>query len=263
MKKRPVIMTYKKLDRREFLAFSAAATGALSACGRPALPSDLDEFLQKKMETDHIPGLAAGMVKKNKLVWSKGYGWANLTERIPMSPDTLQNIGSISKTFTTTALMQLWEKGKFQLDDDVSDYLSFEVRHPDFADAAITFRHLMTHRSSIDDGSAYSEAYACGDPKTSLGSWMEAYLTTTGVHYNPEENFHPWAPEGGWSYCNVAYGLLAHLVEKIADAPFGDYCKTHIFEPLGMGETSWYLADIDTARHAVPYSYVLVSPNRK
>jgi CubicO group peptidase (beta-lactamase class C family) len=208
------------------------------------------------MERDHIPGVAACIIKDERIAWSNSYGWADIDRRIAMSLDRLQNIASISKTFTTTALLQIWEEARFALDDDVSEYLSFPVRNPNHPSAKITFRHLLTHRSSIRDGSNYAYAYACGDPGVSLAEWIEGYLNPGGVYYDASENFHRWAPEGGWEYCNVSYGLIALLVEVISRVPFGEYCRNRIFEPLGIDQTSWYLADIDTSQHSVPYTYV-------
>jgi len=173
-----------------------------------------------------------------------------------MTPNTLMNIGSISKTITATAIMQLWEEGEFQLDDNINNHLPFPVKNPFHPNEPITFRQLLTHTSSINDGPAYEESYSCGDPKIALRTWVEGYLTPGGAYYNREENFHDWKPGARFDYCNVAFGLLGYLVEAISGSSFSDYCKTNIFEPLGMKETSWYLADLDTAKHAVPYTYV-------
>lgn len=216
----------------------------------------LDEFITDRMETTHLPGLAACIVKNNRIAWSKGYGWANIEQQIPMTPDTLMNIGSVSKTITNTAIMQLWEKGLFQLDDDINNTLPFPVKNPFHPNEPITFRQLLTHTSSINDGPAYEKSYACGDPKIPLRTWVEEYLTPGGAYYNKEENFHDWKPGERFDYSNIGFGLLGYLVEVISGSPFGDYCKVNIFEPLGMEETSWYLADLDTAKHAVPYTYV-------
>jgi CubicO group peptidase (beta-lactamase class C family) len=100
----------------------------------------LDEFISSQMAKCRAPGLAACIVKGGEVLWSKGYGWANLSEQVPMTPDTIMNIGSISKTVTATAVMQLHESGKFGLDDDVSEYLSFPIRNPRYPDVPITFR---------------------------------------------------------------------------------------------------------------------------
>ena len=249
----------ESLHRRQFITRtfgSACSAILLGSCSTNSEGSELDEFIRVKMEKDHVPGVAACLLKQGEIVWSGTYGWANIDQQVPMSLDTLQNIGSVSKTFTTTALMQLWEKGKFQLDDDINDYLPFSVRHPSHAEVPITFWQLMTHVSSIRDGSVYGREYACGDPKKALGQWLKDYLTLDGTDFSPEENFHEWAPGGEWSYCNVAYGLLAYLVETLSGTDFGEYCKSSIFKPLEMLETSWYLGGIDVSKHAVPYAWV-------
>jgi len=245
------------LDRRQFLTVSSvAAAGLVLGVNHPTSEDTVDTFIQKKMKADHIPGVAACIVNDGRVAWSRAYGWANIDRKIAMTTDHLQNVASISKTFTTTALMQLWEKEAFRLDDDVNDYLPFAVRNPSHPKTSITFRHLLTHRSSIKDGTAYSRAYACGDPRLDLGSWLKEYLGPDGRYYDAKENFHPWKPGERWNYCNVSYGLLGYLVEEIAGTRFSNYCRANIFEPLEMVETSWYLADIDPARHAVPYTYV-------
>ena len=246
------------IDRRGFLGMSSTAIAGSSwlTARRATGPAELDQFIRTKMGRDHIPGVAACLVRNGSIAWSNGYGWADLEKRIPMTIDSLQNIGSVSKTFTTTALLQQLEANRLQLDDDVSRHLPFPVRNPKHPDRPITVRLLLTHHSSIRDGKAYGRDYACGDPRTPLADWMRAYLAADGRDYDPAENFHPWAPTEKFDYCNVAYGLIAYLVEVLSGVPFGDYCRSRIFEPLGMAETSWYLRDIDRAKHAIPYTYV-------
>lgn len=252
-----------RITRREFLKISAiAGSGLIFSYKRLPQLNELEDFINDKMKTIPIPGLSACTVKKNRLIWSKGYGWANIKKKIPMSPDSVMNIGSVSKTFTATAIMQLWEKGKFLLDDDINDYLNFTVKNPRYPNETITFRQLLTHRSSIKDGSAYGESYSCGDPTITLETWLKEYFTPGGTFYNEEENFHTWKPgERGSiptkprSYSNVGFGLLGYLVEVISGMAFNDYTKTNIFQPLDMKETSWFLADLDISKHAVPYTY--------
>lgn len=228
-----------------------------------SIANDLDTYIKEIMEKTHIPGLSACLVRNDEVIWSKGYGWADIENKIPMTPDTVQNIGSVSKTVTTTALMQLWEKDLFALDDDVNDYLPFKVENPRFPDSVITFRQLLTHRSSIKDGPAYDESYARGDPRISLETWLKEYFTPGGKYYDREENFHTWQPgETGAipakprAYTNVGFGLLGYLVERISDMTFDEFTKKHIFTPLGMNETSWYIRDIDTNKQAVPYIHI-------
>lgn len=251
------------MTRREFLRITAISGSSLIfGCRKLPQLNELDDFIKDQISTAHIPGLAACIIKDNQLVWSNGYGWANIEKKVPMSVDNIMNIGSISKTFTATAVMQLWEKGKFKLDDNVNDYIDFTVKNPRFPDAIITFRQLLTHRSSIKDGPAYGESYSCGDPTITLENWIKEYFIPGGAYYNKEENFHAWKPgEKGAlpsrprSYTNVGFGLLGYLVETISGTDFGDYTNAHIFEPLGMKETSWFLRDLDVSKYAIPYTY--------
>ena len=244
-------------DRRDFLAYcSLTAAGLLVGCRSREIQPNLDAFIHDKMDRNQIPGLAAAIIDYPDVVWSKGYGWADIDRKVEMTPDTLQNIGSISKTFVGTAVMQLKEKGALRLDDDINKYLDFSVRNPNHVDSPITFFDLMMHRSSIADGSAYARGYVCGDSPVSLQEWISGYFVSGGAFFNAAENFHSWAPGERSEYNNVAFGLLAYLVEVISGMPFDEYCRERIFEPIGMSDTSWYLRDIDTKRHAIPYSYV-------
>jgi CubicO group peptidase (beta-lactamase class C family) len=248
----------KKCSRRNFLVKTPCGalplllgTASLRAEARKA---GVDEVIETGLRAQHIPGLAACVVKSGRVVWSKGYGWANIKKRVPMSPEhTVQNIGSISKTVVATAVMQLWEKGKFQLDDDVNEFLPFPVRNPFHPDTPITVRLLLTHRSAIADSPAYGSSYASGDPSTPLERWLKEYFTPGGRYYQKGANFHPWKPGKQNSYSNVGFGILGYLVERVSGGPFPHYTKENIFKPLGMKKTAWLLSDIDVATHAVPY----------
>ncbi|MHC5538055.1 serine hydrolase domain-containing protein [Singulisphaera rosea] len=249
-------------SRRKFLQHGggglmalALETGSLRA---EASGDSLDDFLEAEMLANRIPGLAACIVKSGKVVWSKGYGWADIKRRVAMDPErSIQNIGSISKTVTATAAMQLWEKGKFDLDDDVGRYLPFPVRNPAYPDEVISFRDLLTHRSSIADSPAYGESYACGDPVMSLESWIKDYFTTDGRYYQKEKNFHPWKPGEKYRYSNVGFGLIGYLVERLSGQSFAEFTKTSIFDPLGMSTTGWMVSGLAAGAHAVPYVPVI------
>ena len=245
-------------SRREFITKASCALMTVAAASRSSEASaagdQLDKFIAAEMKAQRIPGLAACIVKSGQIVWSKGYGWSDIKKRVPMDPDrTIQNIGSISKTVTATAAMQLWEKGKFELDDDVNQYLPFPVRNPVFADKLISFRSLLTHRSSIADSPAYGASYACGDPSITLETWLKDYFVPDGRFYQKDKNFHPWKPGEKYHYSNVGFGLLGYLVERLAGESFAKLTKHHIFDPLDMKSTGWLLSEIPSEQHAVPY----------
>src|SRR5206468_3783671 len=108
---------------------------------------DLDQVLAEARG----PGMACAIVGPGQVRWSRGFGLADLERQQPMVADTLINVGSVSKTVTATALMQLWEQNRFGLQDDVARYLPFALRNPRFPEIPITFEQLLTHRSSIKD----------------------------------------------------------------------------------------------------------------
>jgi len=218
--------------------------------------NSFDELIKSKSDENHIPGIAACIIKDNELEWSNAYGWADIENKVPMSTESIINIASISKTITATAIMQLWERGQLKLDTDINDYLPINIRNPKFPDTQITIRNLLTHTSSINDGSAYYDSYSCGDPQISLKYWVTNYLTKEGKFYNEKDNFHPWKPGDKFRYSNVGFGLLGYIIEEVSKMLFNKYCNHHIFTPLKMTNSGWFISEIDETNHAIPYTYV-------
>ena len=216
----------------------------------------IDISIRAFMAEKKIPGFAACIVKEGTLTWSKSYGQADIRNNVPMSLDGIMNIGSISKTFAAAATMQLWEKGLIDLDADINKYLDFEIRNPSYPHKPITIFQILTHTSSIIDGKAYHDSYSCGDPILSLNEWIYENLTNGGKYYHDGSNFGDWPPGDKDKYSNVAFGLLGLIVEKVAKQAFNEYCTEHIFKPLGMKNTGWFLNEIDTKKHIKPYAYV-------
>jgi CubicO group peptidase (beta-lactamase class C family) len=218
--------------------------------------TELDSIIISTMESEHIPGLAACIVKGSQIIWTGAYGYADIEKNIAVRDSSLFKLASVSKTVTGTALMQLYDNGRFELDDPINSYLPFQVKHPLFPDSSITFRMLLTHTSSIKDNSPlYSSLYVPGDSPIPLGDFLKDYLTPGGAYYSATDNFGTAAPGTEWDYSNVAIGLVGYLVEAITGTPFDRYCEDNLFAPLGMHETSWFLAGLDTTHIARPYSY--------
>ena len=224
----------------------------------PKHPDDIDQYMEARRVEIGSPGMAAGIIGKDgEIVWEGYYG--TYDGENPVSEDTLFTIASISKTMIGTAAMQLWEQGEFELDDDINDYLDFEVRNPAFPDEPITFRQLMTHRSSISDrfpfyDSMYTIESGGGDSPWALGEFLQAYLTPEGEFYDTE-NFLDVPPDDSFDYSNYGAALLAYLVEVISGEDFAAYCQAHIFAPLGMEHSYFFLDEIPTSETelAVPF----------
>jgi len=223
--------------------------------------------LASQLQRLDVPGLAAAIVKNGRLVCTGVAGMANIEQNKPVTADTLFMFASVSKVITATALMQLYEQGKFQLDDDVNRYLPFRVSIPESPASPITFRQLLTHTASIRDNGTYINCpLSCdygselgeyvtrgADSPISLADFTRGYFTPGGPYYDADDNFDSDEPGTSSEYSNMGIVLAGYLVEVIGGIPFDKYCKDHIFTPLGMSKTSWRLAGIDQSILAMPY----------
>jgi CubicO group peptidase (beta-lactamase class C family) len=213
-------------------------------------------FIRSQMRAAHIPGLSIAVINHGELVHTAGFGLSDIAAGRAMTPQTLINVGSVTKTITCTAVMQTYERGKLGLDAPIDEHLPFRVRNPVFPDTPITPRQLPTHTSSIADGLAYELSYLCGDPRVTLLEWLQQYFTVNGKNYDAAKNFNGWAPGGPYAYTNVGYGVLGLLVEQVNGVSFADYCNERIFVPLGMNNSRFLLADLPREQHATPYAFV-------
>lgn len=232
------------------------------------IPEDFDQMISQQMEAAKLPSASVLVFKEGEVVFSKQYGYANLEKKIVPSQNSLYQVASVSKLVTGAAIMKLHEQGKLQLDDDVNQYLSFSVRNPNFPDTPITFRMLLSHVSSISDGSfflgsPYWDLYKdIGKPTRkpeSLDLFITNYLTPDAKYYDEVNNFNTSRPGTKSEYSNVAYGLLGHLIEQISGTPFDEFCKQEIFSPLGMNHTRWLSRNLEKSRMAMPYDYSLMN----
>lgn len=171
---------------------------------------NLETEIQETVDKLNVVGLSISVIENNKISYSQGFGYADIDKNIKTDTNTIYRIASISKSITASAIMKLYEEGKFKLDDDINDYLNgFEVRNPNFPDEKITFRMLLTHTSSIIDGDTYSTIYDIQD-------------------------FGDYKPGDQFEYSNYSYNLLATLIEQISNQDFEDFVQENIFKPLNM-----------------------------
>jgi CubicO group peptidase (beta-lactamase class C family) len=220
----------------------------------------LDTNILVVMNEHHIPGVAACAVKNGEVVWTGTYGYANLEQSISVTNETLFMLGSVSKIVTGIAFMQLYEDGLIDLDDDINDYLPYEVNHPDYPNATITPRMLLSHVSGIHDNwNILGPLEVSGmDSPITLEVFTQGYLTPNGTYYHTT-NFYDAEPGTEYEYTNVGSTLIAYLVEILSNTTFEEYCQQNIFLPLGMNNTSWFLSNLDTDMIAVPYLYEGIS----
>ena len=217
---------------------------------------ELDKLVDSEYKRLQMPGLACVAVKEDSVVYLGLRGVANRQAKKAFTYQTRMLIASTSKTVTLTAIMQLYDKGLINLDSDINLYLPFKVRNPHYSDYPITVRMLLTHTSSISDaGYMPSIYYLFGyvDYPETLMSFEENYLTSTGKNYT-KKNFAENKPGEVSDYSNVGAALIACLVEHVTNINFNDYCKTNIFEPLGMDKTTWFFIETPKNEVAIPYA---------
>lgn len=222
--------------------------------GPEDLLSSTDQSIEQRMSNSRIVGLAAAIIVNKKIVWQKGYGFADKERAVPFTADTVMNIGSISKTITGAALMRAVQDGKLSLDENVNRYLPFQVANPRFPDAPITLRQLATHTSSITDrGSVYAGAYHFGrDSPEALGDFLHDYFAPGAKNYSAE-NFISSKPGAHRDYSNIGAALAGYIVERAVGEKLNVHTKRMIFTPLGMTNTGWFLSEVDLSKHSHLY----------
>ena len=192
------------------------------------LEAFLDDFFAKEMVKEHVPGAAVALVKDGKIFFSKGYGYADLEKKIPVVPDkTLFRVGSISKLFTTTAVLQLAEQGKLKLDDDVNKYLKhFQVKNT--YPKPVTIANLLTHTDGFDSGWGMGAFARRASEMTPLGDFLAKRIPPRILP--PGEVF---------LYSDVGMNLAGYLVEEVSGVPFAQYIEQNILQPLNMRRSSF------------------------
>jgi len=176
-------------------------------------------------ENNQSPGAAIGIIKEGKLIYSKGYGIANLDYEIPLTNDSKFYIASTSKQFTAACIALLSMEGKIELDDNIRDYLP-EI--PDYG-KEITIRHLVHHTSGLRDYLALM--YLAGE------SFEDYFSIGDGIKKLEQQRALNFSPGEKYQYSNSGYMLLAEIVNRTSGMTIRQYAEKNIFQPLGMKHT--------------------------
>jgi CubicO group peptidase (beta-lactamase class C family) len=201
-----------------------------------------DDFFARQMEELHIPGVTFVFVQDGTVLLAKGYGLANLEEGIPFDPEeSVVRIGSVSKLFVATAVMQLVERGELDLYADVNQYLTTFQLDESYPEPA-TLAHLLTHTAGFEDPPYQTTT----DPTEvqPLGSYLAEQMP-------PRVE----APGQVFRYCNQCYALAAYIVEQVSGISFDQYVEENILAPLGMERTGYLLSPLMPHGLAVGYFY--------
>ncbi len=202
--------------------------------------AELEPEIQRTLLAGNIPSASIALIAGDRVIWTNAYGYSNLWARTPATPNTVYLIGSTFKAMSTIALLQQMEQGKFKLDDRVNDYLTdFKIQGED-PQHPITFRHLLTHTSGLP--ADFGPFPVWGD---TVPPSLEDYLGKALKATKP--------PLTSVTYSNMAYTLVAYLVQKFSGVPYKQYMQEHIFTPLEMTSTAFEPRPDMEERLAIPY----------
>ena len=220
---------------------SAAATPASEAgpvTGQSvAALSGFDAILTKQMPHWHLPGGQLAVVKDGRLVFNRGYGWAEVERQVPVQPETLFRIASVSKTFTTVAILTLVDAGKLSLDDHAFPLLALPPAPHATSDPRlnqITIRELLVHAGGWDSTKSYDPQYL---------PWSRMAAATVGLEDPAEATTIvrymlgvplDFAPGTRSVYSNFGFNVLGRVIEHVSGQPYADYVRDHVLTPAGI-----------------------------
>lgn len=245
----PFLPGRRAMARRLLLAAAGLAgvpTGAGGQAERGRTPpapavAELETIVASALDSVPIPGMAVGLVTGDRLAYARGFGHADLDSRAPITPRTLFQVGSISKSFTATIAARLVERGKLSFDDPVGEH----IPHARLPDPRITLRQLATHTSGLP-GDAPNLRRKHGDYPVLAFTHFELYRGLA-------ESELRFPPGSGWGYSNFGYGVLGHALEMATGTPYEVLVEREIFDPLGMESSTVTLWPELADRLATPY----------
>ncbi len=236
-------------------------------------------------------GFGTAVVTKNGMLYQQGTGYADKAAKKKYTANTIQNIGSISKTFIGVALLKAQEMGKLKLDDAINTYLPFKVSNPHHPQIPMTIRQLATHTSSIADNEFYlkknyilkpgqnlkgvklnfddEQVFNTHDAAISMKAFLQNVLTSNGKWYS-EDAFTNNKPGEIFEYSNVGATLAAYIIECATGVPFDKFTAQYILQPLGMKASGWNFAAVNFKQHSrlyqtpdtvLPYYYLITYPD--
>lgn len=211
-------------NEAEKMSASGASPGAHALTA-----ADVEAFLEGivplQLERDDIAGATVAIVKDGKLLFAKGYGYADVAAKKPVSAEeTLFRPGSVSKLFTWTAIMQLHEQGKLDLDRDVNEYLDFKI--PDALGKPITLKHILTHTPGFEE--QLKDFFAAEKANPDLGEYCKNHIPR-----------RIYAPGTVPAYSNYGTTLAGYIVQRVSGRPFVEYIDENILKPLKMTRSTF------------------------
>jgi len=210
----------------------------------------LRSYIPHVVKDKGTPGLNIALARRGKIIWEAGFGFANLEKRTPMTPRTVCHSGSMGKAYTSTAIMQLVEKGVLGIDEPINTYIKdFQITNP-FGDREITVKDLLTHSAGLSTNTAHPDF----EPPKSLGEHLKFRYSQKNFQPYSETLLPLWSAKVGkvFQYSNLGMATLGYLVEitNPEDLSFSDYVQKYIMNPLGMSSTQY--PPVQDAEHVRP-----------
>ena len=203
-----------------------------------AQPEKAEAGIKAIMQEIPVMGLSVAVVKGNKIIYTQSFGTKNQENKTPLTDDCIFRIASISKSFSATSIMQLAERKKLSIDQDVSELIGFKVRNPKFPETVITLRLMMSHLSSINDSQGYFSLDAINPEKNP--NWAKSYSN--------------YEPGKGYAYCNLNFNMIGTIIEKVSGERFDQYVIKHVLDPLKL-YGGYDVDGLDKSRFASIYEY--------
>ena len=234
-----------RLPTRWFVLVCLLASPIAALAQTPAgITANVDAVFAAYDKPDS-PGCALGVIKEGKLIYSRGYGMANLEHNIPNGSKLIYDIGSTSKQFTAASILLLVAEGKLSLEDDVRKYIPELPQYQQ----PIQIRHLIHHTSGLRDYlTLFSLAGVSFDDTTTESDALKIILRQKGLNFTPGDE---------WLYSNSGYFLLSIVIKRASGKSFAEYAKEKIFDPLGMRHT----LVLDNHKRIVPMRATGYAPN--
>lgn len=190
----------------------------------PSEFNDVQAFIERSIADGRAPSVAVAVVKDDKLIWTQGFGFADLEAKRPATADSVYLLASVSKPITATGLMRLVDQGKIDLDKPVNFYLPRAKLRSDRGSAdEITIRRLANHTSGIQ---VHYNFYYDDVPPLSHDEVIRRY----GIAHT--------RPGSGVEYCNLAFGIIDYITEIASGVPWRDFMERNVYDPIGMSHTS-------------------------
>ena len=200
------------------------------------MEAQVDSYLNKRIGSDGIPGIAVAIVKDGMVIYNRAFGVVDVGSNEKLTPEHVFHFASVAKSFVATALVQLAENGMLELDDPVVKHLPY-FSLADERYREITIRQMLNHTAGMPD----VRDYEWDNPQFD-GAAAERYVRSISSEHLL------WSPGSGWRYSNLAFDVLGDLISKVSGTSFEEYMRTSVLDPLGMVESSFIYPEIDESR---------------